>query len=360
MTWNVRKSAMPSLFKSETLQLKITKSSPFIRGFLYFLLTILLVLLGAEIVAPSQLGTILPAPSVNADSFLFDAKIHALESQVRREGGLDCLFMGSSVTNSGIDPEIIERIYREQTGQRIDCYNLGLPAMTIENATALTDAVITRFHPKVVIYTVLTRDIDHAVASADFIEESDWLKFNRGEPSLNGWLVNHSHAYRYFLTWRYWLVVQNRNKMREETMYLTAKGYQPAVGIRDPYPANLTMTPNRLSRLWNNPRRAQAVEDFLALQERGVRIVFVEGPTYREPGTDAAALEALQAYEHDYIPNLQKLLEAGGVPFWRTDLVIGGIPKPHWYDWLHLNSQGAITFSQWLGERLAENKWLFQ
>jgi hypothetical protein len=346
---------MPSIFSRETLDIKTSKSSPLLRGILYFFLTIPLFLLGAEIAARSPLGTILPAPSVNADSFLFDAKVYALERQVRRDGGLDCLFLGSSVANVDIDPEIVERVYLEQTGETIHCFNLGMPAMTIENANALADAVITRFHPKVILYTVLSRDIDHRVASADFIEKSDWLKFNRGQFSLNGWLVNHSYAWRYFLSWRYWLVTPNRPKMDSETQWLTSKGFQPAQRVNDPYPENQTMTPERLTQLWDVPQRAQAVKDFLALQQKGANLVFIEGPVYHDPNADTWPV-----YEADYLPSLQRLLEADGVPFWRTDAIAVHIPKPNWYDWLHLNSKGAVTFSQWLGEQLADNEWLFK
>jgi len=346
---------MHPIFSRKTLHIKISKSSPLLRGILYFLVTIPIVLLAAEIVARSPLGNLLPAPSVNADSFLFDAKIYALEGQVRRDGGLDCLFLGSSVANVDIDPEIVERVYLEQTGEPIHCYNLGLPAMTIENAAALADVAITRFHPKVILYTILSRDIDHTVASADFIEKSGWLKFNRGKSSLHGWLVNHSYAWRYFLTWRYWLVTPNRAKMDSETTWLTSKGFQPAQGINDPYPKNQTMTPERLTQLWDDPGHAQVVKDFLALQKKDVKLIFIEGPVYRDPNTDT-----WPAYETSYLPPLQRLLETGGVPFWRTDAIAVQIPKPHWYDWLHLNSQGAVTFSQWLGEQLVENAWLFK
>lgn len=346
---------MPFIFSRETLQLKLSKSSPLLRGILYFLLTIPIIILTAEIVARSPLGNLLPAPSVYADSFLFDAKIFALESQVRRDGRLDCLFIGSSVANVDIDPAIIEQVYRERTGKSIHCYNLGLPAMTIENATALADASIARFHPKVVFYAILSRDIDHVTASANFIEQSDWLKFNRGKDSLQGWLVNHSYAWRYFLTWRYWLVTPNRAKMDSETIFLTPKGFQPAQGINDPYPENQTMTPERLTRIWDDPNHAQVVNDFLALRQKSVTLVLIEGPVYRDPNANT-----WPAYTSNYLPTLQSLLKTSGVPFWRTDEISVQIPKPHWYDWLHLNSQGAVTFSQWLGEQLADNEQLFK
>ena len=347
------------IFSRQTIQLTPSKSSPFLRGVLYFILTIPLVLLVIEIVARTSLGQLLPPPSVGADSFLFDAKIYALENLARTKG-IDCLFIGSSVTNSDVNPAIVEKIYKARTGETIHCYNLGMPAMTIENATAFADALIVRFHPKVIIYPFLSRDISHLVATADFIEKSDWLNANLGKSTTKGWLVNHSYAYRYYLTWRYWLVTDNRPKMASEVKWLTPEGFQPASGIHDPYPPNVTLTPKRLSEVWTDPTRKPALEQFLALQKKGVRIVLVEGPVYRGPSDDPTTESSWQIYEQQYIPPFQQIADENNIPFWRTDAVALRIPKPQWYDWIHLNSEGAVPFSQWLGEQLAKNAWLFK
>lgn len=345
---------MPSIFSRETLVV----SKPSLRGILYFLLSIPLVILAAEIAARTPIGTRLPAPSVHADSFLFDAKIYRLESQLRRDGTLDCLFLGSSVANSDIDPDLVEQVYRAQTGETVHCFNLGMPAMTIDTAAAIADAAITRFHPKVVIYAILPRDVHDAIANVDFLASADWVKFNCGVPSLDGWLVNRSYAYRYLLAWRYWLQIPNRVKMEAETHPLTAKGYQPAQGFREPYIENLTLTPARLREAWSDPSQAQSVRNFLALQQRDVKIVFLEGPAYHEP--DSSDAETWRAYDEEYLPTLIRILDENQIPFWRTQRLAIQIPKAHWYDWLHLNSDGAATFSRWLGDTLAANAWLFK
>jgi hypothetical protein len=347
---------MPSFFSRETLQLTLSKSFPFLRGILYFFLTIPIVLLTAEIVARSPLGTFLPAPSVNADSFLFDAKIYNLERQVQRDGGLDCLFIGSSVDNVGIDPQTIERVYYERTGETIHCFNIGYPAMTVENAAAFADAVISKFSPRLIIYTFIPRDLTDVTYTVDFLEKSPWFQSDDSHPSITNWLVNHSYAYRYYLTWRYLLVNENRAKRLEEIQNLTVKGFQPAIGIRDPYPEKITMMAEYISRIWDTPRPQQALEQLIALQSNNVRILLVEGAIYR----DAEYAFLWDAYERDYIPSLEQLAQEQSVLFWRTDAIAVQIPKSNWYDWLHLNSEGAVTFSQWLGEQLAENAQLFK
>lgn len=343
-----------TIFSLKTL----TLSKPSLRGMVYFLLTIPLVLLAAEIAARSPIGNLLPAPSVNADSFLLDAKIYQLEQQLRRDGRLDCLIIGSSVANVDFDPAVIEQTYHEQTGETIRCYNLGLPAMTVETAAAIANTVTARYHPTVIIYAILPRDINDEIADISFIEEADWVKHDQDDPNLAGWLAHHSYAWRYFLTWRYWLVIPNRVKMETETAFLTPKGFQPAQGIREPYIPNLTMKPERLRRTWQDPHNREKLERFLALQEKGVKIVLVEGPAFRK--SDGSDAETWQTYDSDYLPTLLDILQTREIPFWRTDGISVQIPAPHWYDWLHLNSQGAAAFSRWFGQQLAGNEWIFK
>lgn len=340
------------IFSRETL----TRSKPSLRVILYFLLTLPIVLLAAEIVARSPIGTLLPAPSVQADSFLFDAKVYNLEQQVRRDDGLDCLFVGSSVANVGIDPTAVEQAYLQQTGETIHCYNLGYPAMTVENAAAFVNAAIANFSPRVVFYTFIPRDLTDEKYTVDFLEKSPWFQTGETQPSMTAWLVNHSYAYRYDQTWRYLLVDKNRAKRIEEIKGLTSKGFQPTEDIREPYPERITMTPEYVSQVWVTPRPQQMLADLIALQSQEVRIVLVEGPIYRDPQYSSV----WDAYERDYIPPLEQFAQETNIPLWRTDEISAQIPKPHWYDWVHVNRAGAATFSQWLGEMMAENKWLFE
>lgn len=342
------------IFSHATLRLTISKSSPLLRGIFYFFSTLLLAILIAEITARSPLGERLPAPSVQADSFLFDAKVYELERQVRRDGGIDCVFIGSSVTNSDIDPETVERVYREQTGEAIRCFNFGYPAMTIENAVAFTDAVITKFHPRLIIYTFLPRDLTDLTYNIDFLEASPW--FDAKSLTPRGWLMNHSYAYRYYQTWRYLLLTQNRAKRLAEIQRLTDKGFQPTFDIRKPYPETINLTEESLIQVWQLQGPRAGLEDIIARQKQGVRILLVEGPIFHEPNSESL----WQAYETAYIPPLEQFAEDAGVAFIRSQEVAVTVPREYWYDQLHFNYEGAITFSEWLGVALANHRDLFR
>lgn len=338
------------IFSRSTLQFSMTRSSPFLRGAIYFFLSLILVGLAAEMVARTPLGDQLPAPSLQGDSFLFDAKVYRLEQQVRRDGSIDCIFIGSSVTNSDVDPETVERAYREQTGESIRCFNLGYPAMTIENASAFVDSVIAKFSPRLIVYTFIPRDLTQSGFNVDFLQQSPWLQPHPRD--LHGWLIQNSHAYRYYQTWRYLLLVPNRDKRIAELTNLTAQGFQPTYDIREPYPETINLTGELLKQIAESEYARLALEQLLERQTANVRILLVEAPIYRNP-SDAALW---QVYESDYIPFIAELAKDNNTVFIRSGGISNLIPREHWYDHLHFNFNGAVAFSQWLGETLAAQR----
>jgi len=340
-------------FPGQTFHLACSRTSPFLRGLIFFLITLLVVILALEIGARSPLGSLLPAPSVQGDSFLFDAKIYALEQQARRDGRLDCIFIGSSVTNSDIDPQAFEQAYLEQTGESIHCFNLGYPAMTVENAAAFADSVIAKFSPRLIVYTFIPRDVIFSDLNVDFLQQSAWLQPHPRD--LHGWLIQNSYAYRYYQTWRYLLLVPNRAKRVIELTHLTDKGFQPTYEIRDPYPQTINFTVELLAQTATGYTRHN-LEQLLARQNETVRILLVEAPIYRDP-LDAALW---QAYETEYIPLIEELARNNNTALIRTAAISSAIPRAHWYDHLHFNFDGALTFSRWLGGVLASQPGLRQ
>ncbi len=336
----------------------VSPHSPLLRGLTRFVLTLLLVILGIERVSRSPLQGFLPPASLRADNFLLEAKIHALEAYTRRVGRLDCLFVGSSVANSNIDPALVEEAYRQRTGETIHCFNLGLPALTVETGAALIEALLPHIRPRLILYTLIPRDLYDPIANVDYLLETPWFTY-RQTPSLEGWLLHHSYAYRYYWAWRYWLVLPNRLKQLEETRSLTPQGAQLASGQRHPYPPqNLILDPERLRATWNDPRPRQALQTLLALSDSGIPLIVLEGPGYHDPqGADA---ESWEAYTRSYLPPLLDILNAHHIPWWESQSLARQIPRSCWYDWMHLNHQGAILFSRWLGEQMAEQASLFR
>ena len=343
---------MRSIFSPHTYHIHAAHKSSLTRGVLAFLSLCLGLALLIEIAARAFF---LPFPSLGSDNFLFDYKIYALENLVRREGNPDCLIIGSSVANGNLDPDILQAAYQQASGQALHCFNLGIPALTAETAIPLTEAAIQRYKPRVILFLLIPRDLVDREYTVDHLADNPWVQ----PPSAKNFLVLNAYSARYFITWQYWLTPANREKMREETASTTPHGFASIQGIRDPYPVDWLMDVESLQKVWRDPQTRPTLDALLALEKHGPRFIIIEAPAYSVAHPDENS-PAWQAYESDYIANLQAYLEAKNVPFWRSLEIGKQIPEEGWFDWLHLNSQGAPILSRWVADKLAETPEFFK
>ncbi len=314
------------------------------RGLLAFLALILLWSLLAEALLRSPLGDFLP-PSVGADNFQFDLKTHYLEQFIRRYGRLDCLIVGSSMANSGLDPLIIDQVYTQETGQTLHCFNFGLSALTMASGGDIARALLRRYQPHILIIVLSARDfsIEYGDLTAPLLQTA-WVRQNLGQASLEGWLVNYAGGYRYRLALQYWLRPENRAPFLQEYHALTRQGFSPLQEFRDPpvnFPAFVDFSPAQ-----------SAWQGFESIQNQPETVViFVEAPI--QPAYRQIYLETPQRYEQRFIQPVQTDLAARNIPFLRTVNLSNSLPADFWYDSLHVNSRGAPVFSRWLGGQLS-------
>lgn len=343
---------MRLIFSPHTYQIHAARKSPLARGVLAFLGLCLGLALLIEIAARAFF---LPFPSLGSDNFYFDYKIYALEHQTRQNSGkLDCLIIGSSVANSNLNPTIIEKTYQKNTGQVIHCFNIGIPALTAENAIPVTESILLRYRPEVVLFILIPRDLMDHEFTVEQLETNPWVNVQRDEFNWQDWAKVHFYSIRYFITWQYWQTPSNRNKISFETAPITPAGYSKIEGVNTPYPRNWMLeNDENLQNVWMQGQSYTTIDKLLALQKHGNRIIFIEAPAY-----SVIHLErddpTIYHYENDYITNLQAYLQTKNVPFWRSLEIGKQIPEEGWFDWLHLNEQGAATFSQWAGTQLAD------
>ena len=349
---------MNLIISPHTYQPKALHKTILTRGALTFLLLVLCFALVIE--TTSRLFYISkPFPSLGSDSFLFDYKIHALENQVRHEGQLDCLILGSSVANGNLDPDVLATAYQQQNGETIRCFNLGIPALTVETAIPIAEAAIRRYSPKVILFILIPRDLVDREYTVDHLAKNPWVTYQRGQVNISNWFTVNSYSLRYFLTWQYWQTNSNRAKMSSETNGTTSRGFSRVEGIRQPYPPDWLMDAESLQKVWKDEKTRPTLDNLLGLKEHSLKFIFIEAPAYSVANPEAAN-PAGQIYEQDYIANLEQYLAKKDVPFWRVTEITSQIPRENWYDWLHLNVDGAETFSAWAGRKLAEYKDYFK
>ncbi len=99
------------------------------------------------------------------------------------------------------------------------------------------------------------------------------------------------------------------------------------------------------------PENLEALETILSLNTAATRVVLVEMPV---PDTFHAFFgNGIQDYRL-FVETIAQRASAQNVPFWRMqDLAL--LPGPVWYNYNHLNADGAPIFSRWLGKKLAQS-----
>ena len=94
---------------------------------LIFTFTALLILL-FELFASSTYAQPLNLPYQSIDSNLDDLeiKLSLLKAFVEENGQLECLLLGSSEINGGIDPDVLSNAFAEVTGAHLNCFKLWI------------------------------------------------------------------------------------------------------------------------------------------------------------------------------------------------------------------------------------------
>lgn len=298
-----------------------------------------------ELLARTPAGGRLPG-SVDSGNFTFDIKLAGAEAAAR-QGRLNCLIVGSSLANNGIDPQALGQAYAARTGQTLDCYNYGLPAITMEKTGMVTRALAYRFQPGLIIVIISPRDLMTWFGEpAGALERSTWVNYWIGDETPAGWLQSFSYTYRMYLFSGYWHVPANRSVYLEERRAIRADGYTPEAGVRqdspEAEPRDLIIDPSA----WDG------FVDILNLRQDGVQVIVVEAPSQESAWT------CFNLDTESYRDNFQAVVaaqaqagDAGTISAWEYGQ---SLPASAWYDDFHLNQEGVEPFSRWLGERIAE------
>jgi hypothetical protein len=274
-----------------------------------------------------------------------DIKFGELDAQLNRTGQIDCIFVGSSMVHRGIDPAIFTRAYYEQTGDDIVCYNFGVRGSRASGMAPLSDILIERYHPRLLIYGLSLRDLTGEPFQNDQQEAilaSPWLDYQFGSFNLEGWLIEHSESLRHFLAFHDWLL----SKYEDSAWCLDdwpCLGYSPSTTrsgsalIRESAPRSFRFTQVQ----WNG------LEHFLSLRTQ-TQLLFVEmPPSYRQLTSIKGGEETYRSFLYD----VRDFVAGYDIPM-LTTIDLDLIPDSGWSDMYHLHQTGAAAFSAWLGDRV--------
>lgn len=347
--------------KSDTLQL----NRPL--GKIFWLTIILLIFLGAIAEWITRLESFqapLTPPKMGSRHYQLGHKLALLDAEVKRNGPIDCVMVGSSMVDVGFNPNSFQTGYHETAGRDIRCFNFGIDASSAVSTAALVKILVEDYHPRILIFGTDPRD--YGIASDDrdpaVILNTSWVQYRQGDFSVEGWLLDHSYLFRYRQHLSRLMRFNFQGTLWSATQLnlpIQPTGFTPLSTIStyinnppDPLDTSYEVTyyKNIYSSYHVLDENLAAMEAIMDYNRSKTQVILVEMPVS----------DGLYYFfgngESDYnrfIAPVSELANLHQVPFWRTE-PLDSIPDDGWSDYSHLNTKGAQIFSTWLGEQVGE------
>lgn len=334
---------------NKTLKLKLPPGKTLVLS----LIVIFLLMITVEIFFHFQfIQDMLPYPSIGSGHHRLDFKLALLDDLLKKEGRVDCLFLGGSDVNAAMNPDIFSQIYKNKLGEKIICFNFGIAGALPATSSILAEILVKKYHPQLLIYGFNPFSLSDKFRkqTKKLILKNPWCSYQLGNFNLEGWMAAHSLTYRYFLRFRTWLeqptYSERLSKQKKQTSpYGFNKSNSSSPFKQDP--EQKARYHRILSDFSLSQDELAGFEKMLRLSSK-TRIVFAEIPVYpkfqflmqKNPDTinkiNRKIMERISDSKNLYIPASQLLT----------------IPPEGFLNIGHMNNLGARIFSRSLAEKV--------
>ena len=291
----------------------------------------------------------------------FDIKWYGLQEYVARNGGVDVILIGSSVVNTGIDPDIVAETYFKITGIRLRIYNFGIESLDIVPNSVYTKILVQKYHPSLIVFGTIPRDYladDNTDVNQQFLS-SPWIKYESGQWNLAGFLIDQSALLSHYLPYRNWMrsdFLDTLYRIDHRFSRTSSSGYEAEASVvtnldqpPDPNSPDEQATFAKYRNFKIDPTRLSYLLSILNLQKIGnTRVLVTEMPLHPTFYDYLGGILVYQEYQNE----IASAVKASGGMFFPS---IGDpqIPANGRPDREHLNQFGAPVYSTYLGTHLA-------
>ena len=294
-------------------------------------------------------NNVIPKPGIGSIHPELNVKLLKLDQFVKQNGGVDCIFLGSSMIDDSVNPSIFTKEYRKLSGRNVHCFNLSIASLTAETAYPIVKMLNVRYNPLLIVYGISPRDLtsDFDVRIRPLIHEP-WINYQNGEFSISGWLKENSYTYRYYVTVLSYLNPDNRASLQIYQTSVNEDGFnlvdRNTIGIGGQ---------NYIKKWKTNLDDMHGLKKMLLMGKGdSFRIILAEAPVH-----DLFLPIYVEGSKEKYFSLFQKPIEeltkqyntifiksVSGAPSF--------IPNKFWGDVKHLNYKGADVFSRWLANQI--------
>ncbi|MBS1249096.1 MAG: hypothetical protein MAG431_00669 [Chloroflexi bacterium] len=288
---------------------------------------------------------------------LLDIKFSRIEDYAQENNGVDAIIFGSSLAHTGLDPEIIERIFQQETGQKLRVFNFGVNGISLPPATSLIEIVTQTYNPSLIIHVTEMRDYhpQTGMGMAGRVADDPWLRYKLGKPSPWGWVIDHSMAIQRYLSFRFWAREDFPSwyaLLERRLIDITPWGYEPDRHVDDrinePPNPNEKKDQHILETYKNyqvDPKRIGFLETILHQPDR--KVIILGMPVH--PTTVEYFGNPQEDYQ-EFLTTVEETARTHGGKFIATANLT--IPDEGYANKFHLNQSGAPIFSEFLAKEL--------
>lgn len=312
---------------------------------------VLLAALGLlELVARQPWASVLPSSDAIASlNFQFERKRTLLDTWVAQNGRLDCLIVGNSMIDYGVDPEVLAEAFAARAGTSLRCFNMGLDNLRILIVQDLLMALVRQYHPRLLVYGT---------------SPIEYRQRYQGQPFPyfgEQWLGEFSYAYRRYRTLLNDLdpaYAQNLADIRRAPLDggYTIAGYRtisdlPLIDVsQPPSPVTERDSFNEARDFAFDSQTLSSLDAIVKLGSSQMAVAVIVLPVH------PTFLDYLGDHQDVWATNLAHLratVAAQAVPLFEPPASLN-IPSAGWHDRDHLAPSGAALYSAWLGGQLAD------
>ena len=303
----------------------------------------------------------LPLRSHGLDNIQFDIKWFKLQEYLSVHGGVDIIFTGSSLVNTGIDPAIIQDQVLRQTGNSILFFNYGTEGLSLTATAATIRILIETARPDIIVLATEMRDYYNTSGQelADRYISNSWVQQKMGNPSVPGWLLDNSLLLQKAFVLRDWMRVDfpETLKLNIRRWHDTSEsGYEPDNRIMPNIASPIDLNDPEEKALYEAyypfdvaDERLQALQDILAVcKNNEVQLVLLDMPAH-PTFFGYFGGESEHGHYLDFIEGFSRENDVVLIPA----MPFENVPVEGWSDRIHLNKTGVPVFSQYLGENLS-------
>ncbi len=264
---------------------------------------------------------------------------------------INCIILGSSIVDYGFDPSSLDGKESFLGIQEPNCFNMALRGVRPNTNSAIANILENRYNPELIFIGLSPVDFAGENEIIREFKTSPWFFYQEGRYSLEGWMIDNSYLYRYWLSFLKYRDPAYLGELQNLRLLINDRGLQIRQKNKDIFKVKPVI---QIPKFQITQEEIYGLKKIASMNNDTVRVIVFEMPSHPDlipyylPG-------GTEGYEKLFAEPVSDALMEYGIPFIRTQDEIRQVIGPEgWQDQIHVNEIGSRQFSQWLVQKLTD------